>query len=104
AKREQGGLKVGSDNLRIMHINGEEKIVFVPRCSKEDFTKFFSDLSNEKNPPALKDIANKVLNQNIDEMKVAYYKPVIRLPWSETFYVNDIDDQLARISRVTMSV
>lgn len=99
------GNRLGRSSIKIVQKEKRQEAFFIPASSEHDFTQFFSSLHNAKNPRRLKDITGFVLGEtNMIGENVAYYKPVIRLPMSETFYVNDIDDQLARISRVTMSV
>lgn len=104
---------VHPDNIRIHTINGKQEAYFIPAAGIHDFKAFFDALRNTEKKAPLRKILNYVFRSTTKtiiqgnefrDINVAYFAPVIRLPYSDAFFVHDFDKRFVKISRITTSI
>lgn len=84
-----------------IHIKGNT-VQFMPFTSSINFKSFFEEIhTNQSLTKTLKNIHYET--DSITNQTTAALKPVIRLPKSTTFYVDDIDQKIQKISNVLLN-
>lgn len=97
--------RIEPDNI---YIEGN-KAHFLPERGMANFKQFFQGLHTNKSLVQTLQYVHRetfpdIVSEEAGEQERAEYKPVIRLPGSRWFEVDDIDKKIQKISRVTLSI